>query len=299
MIRIDKLTKIYPNGKKANDNITLHVEEGEIAGIIGPNGAGKTTLVRQILGLLKPTEGTIKVDEIDVVTNPHDIKGMIGYTPQYPIYYPSLTVEELLCYVLLLKGTEKEIVENRVDEALKLTHLEFAKTFFGYQLSPGMIKMLLFAVAIIQDAPILILDEPTSMVDITNKFRIWEYIQTIGEKTILLCSHDMNEVKRLCDTIFVFLNGSIVAQGSVREISSLMKMPAEIKLIPKDKKDFETIIHAQNVVYNKKKFVYELNFEELSWALDFLSKIEKKVGMDYLNLESPSFEKTIVHLLED
>ena len=104
IINIENLTKVYPNGKRANDNITMFVRKGEIVGLIGPNGAGKTTLIRQILGLLKPTKGKIEVMGVDVSKKPEKIRGIVGYVPQYPLYYPSLTVEEILHYILLMKG---------------------------------------------------------------------------------------------------------------------------------------------------------------------------------------------------
>ena len=94
VLDVVNVTKIYPNGKKANAGINLEVYKGEIIGLIGPNGAGKTTLLRQILGLLKPTEGSITLLGKDIVKDPSIIKQEVGFEPQYPLYFPSLTVEE-------------------------------------------------------------------------------------------------------------------------------------------------------------------------------------------------------------
>ncbi len=95
-LKIINLTKVYPNGKKANDSINITVRRGEVAGIIGPNGAGKTTLIRQVLGLLAPTSGKIEIFSEDISKKPELIKENIGYSPQNILRYPSLTVKETI-----------------------------------------------------------------------------------------------------------------------------------------------------------------------------------------------------------
>lgn len=234
VIEIDNLTKVYPDGTKANDGISIRVRKNEIVGIIGPNGAGKTTLIRQLLGLLKPTEGSIRVMGRDIVNNPDIVKRTLAYVPQYPLSFPSLRVEEVLEYVLRMRGESISPAEmgKRISGVLELLGLSGAAKFFGYQLSGGMKKSLLLAMAIIQELPVLVLDEPTSMVDIVTKHRLWDVIRNSNREGILLASHDMNEVKALCDRVYLLVYGKIVTSGTPADIVSMVKMPTEVRLIP-------------------------------------------------------------------
>jgi len=164
VLDVVNVTKIYPNGKKANTDINLEVRKGEIVGLIGPNGAGKTTLLRQILGLLKPTEGSITLLGKDIVKDPSIIKQEVGYEPQYPLYFPSLTVEESIGFALKFKGQKGDTLSKKLSQIIELLCLGEVRKYYGYQLSPGLIKLQLLGVALAQSNSFLVLDEPTSMI---------------------------------------------------------------------------------------------------------------------------------------
>ncbi|MCS3916079.1 ABC-type multidrug transport system ATPase subunit [Caldanaerobacter subterraneus subsp. tengcongensis MB4] len=119
LVKTVNLTKVYPNGVRANDAINISVEEGKIVGIIGPNGAGKTTLIRQILGLLRPTEGRIEILGEDISKRPGIIRDNIGYCPQGILYFPSLTVKETVEFALKFKGLKKEELSQKIDKVLR------------------------------------------------------------------------------------------------------------------------------------------------------------------------------------
>lgn len=298
VINIKNLTKVYPTGKKANDNITIYVDEGETVGIIGPNGAGKTTLMRQLLGLLKPTAGRIEVMGINVAEKPKEVKNIVGYVPQYPLYYPSLKVEEVLYYILRMRGVrDKGGIMEGITSVLELVGLEAARNAYGYQLSGGMMKSLLLAMALIREPPLLILDEPTSMVDIVTKERIWNVLQNADKRGILLASHDISEVKRLCDRIYILLEGRIIAHGTPAEISKMLRMPTEVTLMPRDQNKVEDTFKHHRIAYTKRGGTYEIAFEKLEEAISTLHEILKVSDVQYLELNSPSFEKVVSALM--
>ena len=124
-------------------------------------------------------------------------------------------------------------------------------------------KSLLLSMALIQEPQLLILDEPTSMVDINTKFRIWETIQKNKRKGVLLASHDLNEVKRICDRIYVIINGKIIASGTTGEISKLLKTPTEIRLIPQKTQEFKHLMEKLNIMGEKKEIF-------MKWLLKIL-----------------------------
>ena len=214
----DKVTKIYPNGVKANIEVSMKACGGEVVCIMGPNGAGKTTLVRQIMGLLKPTSGFVRVFNLDPVKNQNYIKKKVSYTPQLPLTYPAHRVIEVSKYVAELSGTPLDQVRD-VLEALELWSI---RDRLGYQLSVGQRKLLLLALALIKGGDLLILDEPTTFVDIFKKRLMWEVLleEKKRGKTMIIVSHDIEEVRRLCDKVYIIVAGRVAGKlDSLSDIS--------------------------------------------------------------------------------
>ena len=299
ILLVSNVTKIYPNGKKANEAINLKVKKGEIVGLIGPNGAGKTTLLRQILGLLKPTEGYISILGEDISLNPSIIKKEAGYAPQYPLYFPSLTVEETIGFALRLKGVKGEIYKKRLSEIIDFLNLGGVRKFYGYQLSPGLIKLMLIGIAIAQSNSLLILDEPTSMVDIVSKSNLWDRLsQFRNDKAILIASHDMNEVKKLSDRVYVLVDGKIIAEGSPTEISLLLKLPCEIKFSTPKADLARAILESENLLYESDGTVFNVSLETLDMGIDLVKKINDVASINYIQFEAPSFETAVKRLME-
>jgi ABC-2 type transport system ATP-binding protein len=300
VLSVENLTKIYPNGKKANDGINLAVFEKEIVGVIGPNGAGKTTMLRQILGLLKPTEGKITLLGKDITEDPLAVKGEVGYEPQYPLYYPSLTIEEEIGFALKFKGYKGEAYKKKLDEIVELLNLGEVRKYFGYQLSPGLVKLSLLAVALAQGGQFLILDEPTSMVDIVTKMHIWDVFSKLSEEqSILIASHDMNEVKRLCDRIYILVNGRIVAQGSPEQISNMLKLPCTMRLTVLNAEGTKKLLEEKQVRYSMEDDVFSLSVDSLNAAIELIGDVNSSFSITYIELEAPSFDEAVIRLMGD
>jgi len=300
VLDVVNVTKIYPNGKKANAGINLEVYKGEIIGLIGPNGAGKTTLLRQILGLLKPTEGSITLLGKDIVKDPSIIKQEVGFEPQYPLYFPSLTVEESIGFALKFKGYKGEPLSKKLSQIIELLNLGKVKNYYGYQLSPGLIKLQLLGVALAQSGSILVLDEPTSMIDIINKNHIWQVLADFkAEKSLLIASHDMNEVKRLCDRIYLIVDGKVIAEGSPEQISGLLKLPCKFSFSTSDSDQTEKLLTQKQLEYALENGIFDLSVVELSLGIDLIKEINDQTGITYIQFEAPSFDETIMKLVEN
>lgn len=299
VLNVANVSKIYPSGKKANDGINLKVKDGEIVGIIGPNGAGKTTLLRQVLGLLKPTGGVISILGEDISLNPLIIKKEVGYVPQYPLYFPSLTVEETIGFALRLRGIKGESLTSKLSEIIDFLNLGQVKKYYGYQLSPGLIKLMLIGVALAQVNRLLILDEPTSMIDIVNKTQLWEkFSQFKNNKAVLIASHDMNEVKRLCDRVYVIVNGKIIAEGSPTEISFLLKLPCEIKFSSLDNEHIRKFFEDKHVEYTLEGMVFTFSADTISLGIDLVKQVNDITPINYIQFEAPLFEAAVRKLME-
>lgn len=297
MIEVVDLTKVYPNGTKANVGLNLTVREGEVVGVIGPNGAGKTTLIRQLLGLLRPTSGHIRILGCDVVHYPWRIKGHVGYVPQIPPIYPSLTVEEVISFVASLQGLYGINRRKRVMETLSLLGIEHAARWFGYQLSQGMAKIVSVGMAICQKPAVLILDEPTAMVDIERKERVWQAITVSGARAVLLASHDIHEVRERCTRVYLIAGGKFIAEGPPHEIAALTRLSTVLTIVVDDPQRMEELLVKSGDIFTRKDKVFEIAFPELMMALSRLELIQQNVVIRYVHIEAPSLEKAVKQFL--
>lgn len=207
---IDRVSKHYKD-KKAVDGISLKLEAG-VYGLLGENGAGKTTLMRMLCGILKPTNGTIAFDGIDVSEERY--RAVLGYLPQDFGYYPEFTAMDFLLYFAALKGLPKGQAKRKAAELLTLVSLEDAgrkkiKTFSG-----GMKQRLGIAQALLNDPKLIILDEPTAGLDPKERVRFRNLISDLGKDSIVLLStHIVSDVEHIADKVLMMKDGQLVFQG--------------------------------------------------------------------------------------
>jgi len=217
VIETENLTKIYPGGVKAVDNISFKVEEGEIFGFLGPNGAGKTTTILMLTTLLKPTSGSARLCGYDVTKEPDKVRNCIGYTPQDIAVDEDLTGRENLRIHTVLYHMPRDEADRRIDEVLELVDLLNDQHRLVDDYSGGMRKRLEIAEGLLHRPKLLFLDEPTLGLDLQTRTQIWEYIEKLNEEhnvTIFLTTHYMEEADLLCDRIAIIDYGKIVALGT-------------------------------------------------------------------------------------
>ncbi len=216
MIEIANLSKKF--GKvTALDGIDLRIKEGELFGIVGPNGAGKSTIVRILCGALRPSTGTIRVNGYDILHDPIKVKSSIGYLPEEPNLYERLTARALLEFFGNLYDV-KDLGE-RITELLNFVGLTDRADYKISTFSKGMRQRLAIARTLLNDPPFLILDEPTMGLDPGSAKSIREFIYNQKrKKTILLCTHDLDEAEELCDRMAILNYGKIVVVGTPDEL---------------------------------------------------------------------------------
>jgi lipooligosaccharide transport system ATP-binding protein len=215
LIRAQNLTKKYRD-LVAVDNINFEVFKGECCGFLGPNGAGKTTTIKMIHCVLPLTSGRLTVAEMNVSEKPREIKRMIGVAPQENNLDPDFTVlNNLLVYARYFDIPRAEALK-RSQELLKFFQLEEKRDVIIDQLSTGMKRRLLLARALINEPPILLLDEPTTGLDPQARHLIWHKIRSLQKQgvTIILTTHYMDEAAELCDRALIMDNGKIIEEGS-------------------------------------------------------------------------------------
>lgn len=219
------LTKRY-GGITAVDNLHLSIRRGEIYGFLGPNGAGKTTTLRMLLGLIKPTTGTIRVLG-EVPGTPAGLD-KIGALVESPTFYPYLSGRSNLEVVARYSG--RRVTRKRIEEVLKQAGLlDRARDKFG-KYSLGMKQRLGIASALLKDPDFLILDEPTNGLDPKGVVEMRELIGNLRhrDRTILFSSHMLGEVEQICDRVGVVRRGQMLAEGTLSELTGQAKILAEV-----------------------------------------------------------------------
>ncbi|MDP2644378.1 MAG: ATP-binding cassette domain-containing protein [Desulfobacterales bacterium] len=218
MIRVENLTK-YFNEFCAVNQISLEIRKGEILGLLGPNGAGKTTTLRMLTGFLRPTSGTIRIQDRTIHEDPLRTKKLMGYLPESAPLYHEMIVYDYLTFVANIRGMDKKQIPARIRHMAGTCGLHGVMHQPIGELSKGFKQRVGLAHAMIDDPEILILDEPTSGLDPNQIIEIREIIRQIGkEKTIILSTHILSEAEATCDRVVIISQGKIVADGSMENL---------------------------------------------------------------------------------
>jgi len=221
MIEICSLTK-YFGSKKAVNDVSFTVEKGEILGFLGPNGAGKSTTMRMITGFLPPSSGTAVIGGFDITDNPISARKRIGYLPENTGFYSDLNATQALRFIADLNRLSREVADERIESALAMVGLdsEAEKKVGAY--SRGMRQRLGIAELLIKDPKVVFLDEPTLGLDPDATNRMIELIEGLCREkkmTVLLSSHMLHLVQKICHRVGIMIKGRMVAQGPMEQLA--------------------------------------------------------------------------------
>lgn len=223
MIDVEHLTKYYGN-VAAVDNISFHVEKGEILGFLGPNGAGKTTTMRILTCYMPPSLGTARVAGFDVFEESLEVRRCIGYLPEHPPLYNEMTVHSYLDFVAKIKGVDTADRKTRIGEVVNRCGLRDVEGTIIKKLSKGYRQRVGIAQAIIHNPPVLILDEPTIGLDPRQIIEVRGLIKELaGDHTVILSTHILPEVSITCQRVIIINKGTIVAMDTPANLTAHLK----------------------------------------------------------------------------
>ena len=218
IITIDNVCKNYKS-KKALDNVSLSIKQGELFGLLGVNGAGKTTLIKILCGLTRKTSGTITINNFNLDKEIDKIKEIIDISPQETSVANNLTVKENLEFFANIYNTNDVKTINEIIDIFNLNEVlnQRAKTLSG-----GYKRRLSIAIALISKPKILFLDEPTLGLDVFARRELWNIIKKLQKNiTIILTSHYLEEIENLCDRVAILSNGKLLKTGTIEEIKQI------------------------------------------------------------------------------
>ncbi|CAL2090133.1 gliding motility-associated ABC transporter ATP-binding subunit GldA [Tenacibaculum sp. 190524A02b] len=255
-IELSSISKHYGTQKAVN-NISFKAGKGEIVGFLGPNGAGKSTTMKILTGFIKPTEGAVLVNGIDVIVNPIEAQKNIGYLPEHNPLYLDMYVKEYLQF----QASIHKIGKNQIAEVVKKVGLEIESHKKIQQLSKGYRQRVGLAAAILHDPEVLILDEPTTGLDPNQLVEIRELIKELGKnKTVLLSTHIMQEVEAVCDRVIIINKGVIVVNTPLQDLKTSNQQTIKVTFDYKLEEQF--IKRLPNITTFK-------NTSENNWILTF------------------------------
>lgn len=310
MIEVKNLTKKYGNFEAVKD-ISFSIDDGEIVGFLGPNGAGKSTTMNMITGFIEPTEGSIKIDGLDIEKKPRQVKAKIGYMPENVPLYKDLTVREFINYMADLRGIKRAEKKEKINKVIDETGLKNVQNKLISNISRGYRQRVSLAGALVGNPEILILDEPTVGLDPKQVIEIRNLIKSFkGKYTVILSSHILSEVSNMCDKIIVINNGKIVKIDSTQNLINSEKKNSKIVYVTIDKESTEFDKVVKGLKFVSKVEVTGEDSESKSYKLTCkdnendirkdLSKAFSKAGIIVLEmkLEEATLEDAFIDIID-
>ena len=294
MISVQNVSKFF-GPVKAIQNISFEINKGEVVGFLGPNGAGKTTMMRLITGFFPPSEGHVLVDGKTLIRSRPILRKKIGYLPENNPLYHEMTAEEFLTFVAKLKGISFWERKQAISKVADQCGLDSVFRRIIGKLSKGFQQRVGLAQALLGDPDLLVLDEPTNGLDPRQIIEIRVLIQALGrERTILLSTHILPEVKMTCKRILILNQGRLVASGTAEELEKDLRQSGEILLTARGSwQNHEDLFHGISGVLGI-KLERDLNGERdyrirCLKGKDVRSEIAKRVlesGFELLSLKA-------------
>lgn len=265
MIEIRAITKSYKK-VKALDKFSLSIKRGELFGLIGPNGAGKTTLLKILAGLLLADEGVVEIDGKDIEKNRNKISDMVGYMPDSFGVYDNLKVREYMEFYCAANYICDGDITKKIENVLERVGLNNKSDMYVDQLSRGMKQRLCLARTLLQDPPVIVLDEPYAGLDVYNRNEIKRLLRELCDngKTIIVSSHILNEMTDVCTSIGVIKNGKLILTGDMDNILERVNNlnPILIEVVDKENAVIELlkqVREVKSIAINGKKIQIEFD----------------------------------------
>ncbi len=302
IIEIEHLTKEYKE-KKAIDDLSFNVYEGEILGLLGPNGSGKSTTINCILSLLNFQKGSIQIFGQEMTPSSYEIKKEIGVVFQEVAVFEELTVYENIDYFCGLYIKNKEQRKQLIEDAIQLVGLEQYKKFYPKQLSGGLLRRLNIACGIAHKPKLIFFDEPTVAVDPQSRNNILSGIETLRKNgaTIIYTTHYMEEVEIICDRVMILDHGKIIASGTISELKKLTQIEEKVtvEILGLLEKEINKMKELQNVIdVNYQNGLLIITYKKGENNLPKLMEYFKKNKINYQKIysERPTLNDVFLEL---
>ena len=296
---IKSLKKTYTNGTNALKGIDLQVAQGDFFGLLGPNGAGKSTIIGIVSSLIRKTSGSVKIFNTDIDENFPLAKSFIGITPQEINFNQFETVEDIVLNQAGFYGMPKNLAKERLNELLNKLRLEDKRKEVSRNLSGGMKRRLMIARALVHKPSLLLLDEPTAGVDIEIRHSIWSFLEELNNygTTIILTTHNLEEVEILCKNIGIINSGHLIEDTSLRRLLSQLDSESYILDLENEVTDSQLADFPELKTIDKHQIEININKKEKSLNTLFLKLSDKGIAIRSMRNKNNRLEKLFLDLV--
>jgi len=303
LIEFDKLTKVFRNVVAVSE-LSLNVDDAEVFGLLGPNGAGKTTTLMMLCSILKPSSGTIRVDHIDVRTEPDKVRSRLGIAFQEPALDSRLTVERNLEFHADACRLPRDQKKQRIKEVLTYLEMWDSRTQKAGKLSGGMKKKVEDAKLFIQEPPVAIFDEPTAYLDVTSRLKVWKRIESLKEQgsTVILATNMMDEAERLSDRLAILSKGKLAVEGTPATLKDALPRGDVIEILIGG--DVQTALDHLNKIPEVKEIIplkppnklrIYISYAETNLPVIIETLVRHGLRVDNVVVKEPSLDDVFLH----
>ncbi len=301
LLEIKDICKVYRRGKvKANDNMNLSADKGEVFGLLGPNGAGKTTLVSQIIGLTKPTSGSIFIDGVDAIANPGYARQACSFQAQAQAPIVGLTPLQAIELVGRIRGGKKAEVRQRTRELVdRLEMNEWEKTI-GMNSTGGVRRLVSFCMAVVQPGKIVILDEPTNDIDPLRRRLLWQEVQAVAEmgSTVLLVTHNVLEAERVVNRLAIVDQGKVRGTGTPAELKTDENGGMRLELILEPHKEVPELPEfLEQIAITNRRIISKVEQENIPSALQLATDLKNAGRIEEFSLGPTTLEDVYIKMV--
>lgn len=309
VIETQSLTKIFNHKTIAVNDLYLTVPENSIYGFLGPNGSGKTTTIKLVLGLMRPSAGSVRVFGTPMGMDSSDVRRRIGYLPTQPIFPEKMTPITYLDFIGKVFGIPKDVRIPRITELIRSVDLLALSASEIKQFSTGEITRVAIAACLINDPELLLLDEPTMGLDPIGRASTVKLITELGNregKTVFVSSHILADIERFCTHIGIINSGKLIFDGTITDVKKLIRTNTVELQVEGEVGSFLTELRSIPHITNVESFKHAIKIsiddpQNYSQTLLTIFKIltEKKLGLISFNLGSENLEEAFLNLLEE
>ncbi len=302
LLEINNITKVYKKKIRANDNISLSIAEGEVFGLLGPNGAGKTTLVNQIIGLTKPTSGSITLDGVDVIANPGYAREHCSFQAQTQVPISGLSTLQAIELVGRIRGGKKAEVRQRAMELIDKLDMGEWQKMMGVTISGGVRRLVAFCMAAVTPGKIVILDEPTNDIDPLRRRILWEEVQELARhgSAVLLVTHNVLEAERVVDRLAIIDQGQVKGMGTPARLKEDEggAMHLELTLEP-NQTEPDLPDYLQNPVTVNRRIIARVDPADITKAIEWARGLKESDIIEEFKLGPATLEDIYVRLVQN
>lgn len=297
-VEIRNIVKVYDDGTKALNDVSITIPQGKIYGLLGPNGAGKSTLIGIVSGTVNKTSGTATIFGLDNSKEIQKTKSLLGVVPQEIVSEPIFTVYEVLDFFSGFYGVKKNDRKKRIEEVLEAMGLSDKKESKARYLSGGMKRRLMVAKALIHNPKLVILDEPTAGVDVQLRQQIWDYVQELNKRgtTIIFTTHYLEEAEKLCEEIAIINKGKVIVEETTDKLKYLFGETTIEATLDNINFELQPKLDTDIIVFNGNDVKITTKAGNESY---YLQRLATEGGLHKVCIGEPSLEEIFVKLVRN